>query len=75
MAIPKKSLQEKIRNEMENKFYKADDKGLTLNTINKDKVVLVKNMQPDDKKLLHDFIFGKSDINPLSEFNKSKGIK
>lgn len=74
-GIQRKSLQEKLKNEMENKFYKADSKGISKSVIIKEKVSLVKNMDKDERQSLSDFIFGKSDINPLEDFNKSKGIK
>lgn len=73
--IPRKSLQEKIKNEMENKFYKADDRGISKLTIIKEKTSLVKKMNKAERQRLSDFIFGNIDINPLEDFNNSKGIK
>lgn len=73
--IPRKSLQEKIKNEMENKFYKADDRGISKLTIIKEKTSLVKKMNKAERQRLSDFIFGNNDINPLEDFNNSKGIK
>ena len=72
MAIPKKSLNEKINNEREDKYYKADEAGIKKDLKRKEKVQVVKNMNENEKVKLMDYIFGKSNENPLAEFNKGK---
>lgn len=72
MPAPKKSLSQKVNEKREDKYYKADAKGIVLDLKRKEKVQVVKNMNENEKSNLMDFIFGKTEINPLEEFNKGK---
>ena len=72
MPAPKKSLSQKVNEEREDKYYKADEAGIKKDLKRKEKVQVVKNMNENEKVKLMDFIFGKSNENPLEELNKRK---
>ena len=66
--MAKLTLKDKIKFEGLKRDIRSEGKAVQdIRTATDTKIAKLKNMSPEEKKSVMDFIFGKSEVNPLSE--------